>query len=500
MLNPLLLLLRRLFSLGIDPHLPDLENRRTYVCNQIALTAFIIPMPFFILNLDNEVTRYFFFAFWACDLLVFILNRYGYLRVARILFVLSAGNIFYALGIMIEAKWPDLKSGFLIIQLAFCSFPLLLFSFQRDLWLIVSVLFLFGVQLVLFYPLDQHVEVLYSTISYEEASFQNDLQYVSGILIIALSFGFYQRIAQRAEERVTDLLDETQVQNNELQAAEEEIRQTAAALQTSLAELDLKTKLLEQSHEDVVESITYAKRIQIAILPPSHLLSTLFPSHYVYYQPRDIVSGDFYWVHEVEDLIYLAVVDCTGHGVPGAFMSVMAYSLLNQIVQEKAGCSGELLVAELDRRVQASLRQESGNDSQDGMDLALCVINRSISSMDFVGANRPLYQLRHGEITEFAGNKFPVGGSQYADKVFAGQRIDLREGDQIMLFTDGITDQFGWEDGKRRKFSSRRLRSWLIEQAHVPHTDASSAFRSHMAQWMQGEAAIDDHSLFVFKW
>lgn len=492
---------------GVSEKQSSIENRRTIVCNQLAFTAYLVPMPFFILNISEAFTPLFFIGFWISVTLVLFLNRAGWIRTARALFVLSITNVFYWLGVMMDSKWPELKGGFLVDQIAFYSFPLILFSLKTDRWLILAFMLIGAVQLALFYPLDASIDLLFSKIPYEAEAAQTNLQYAVGLLVLTLSFGFYQRIARQAEEKAGALLAETQEQNRMLQTQEEEIRQAADELQSTNDQLNDTLKQVQEQrnelgrkNEDILESINYARRIQTAILPPSHLLETHLKDHFVFYRPRDIVSGDFYWLHAGQDRIYVAVVDCTGHGVPGAFMSVLAYSLLNQVVQELPEAGPDQVIAEMDSRVRISLRQQDRNSGHDGMDLALCVLNARTGVLEFAGAGRPLLVLRNGELMEWSGDKLPVGGAQHESKLFTKHDVALQNGDRLFLYTDGITDQFGVDQGRRRKFSPRRLKEWLVERHDMPMGSMGVSFEALMDNWMGQEEQIDDFSLLAFEW
>jgi len=493
-------IISKISNLGIRSDVPDIENRRTVVCNQLALAAVFIPMPFFLINISELQLVGLFILHWLAIAAVFILNKYGYTRTARSLFVFSICNIFYWMGIFVEAKWPELKVGFIATQMGFYSFPLVLFSIRDDKWIVYSFLLLGIVQVSLFNTLDQSIEIIFSDVSHESASIQNVMQIASAILVLSISFGFYQRITRQSEERVLDLLEETQQQNDELQAAEEEIRQSAHELQATLNQVEDQKQTLLQQKEDIVESIQYARRIQTAILPPDHMLSSVLPDSFVFYRPKDIVSGDFYWLHHANGKIWLAVVDCTGHGVPGAFMSVMAYSLLNQIVSEETVSTPAQLLTELDIRVQRTLRQQGNSESQDGMDIASCMIDIKGNEMSFAGAGRSLYMLRNGNLECVSGSKFPVGGAQHNEKLFVAHNIQMTAGDRFYLFSDGITDQFGIQDGRRRKFSPKRLRDWITNNQKTDLADQRHMFSHYFDAWKGSEEQLDDVSMLAFQW
>jgi serine phosphatase RsbU (regulator of sigma subunit) len=259
-----------------------------------------------------------------------------------------------------------------------------------------------------------------------------------------------------------------------------------------------RTRIIEEKNESITDSINYARRIQLAILPEAEQLSQLFPQHFIYYQPKDIVCGDFYWWTEVQDYFFVAAVDCTGHGVPGAFMSVLGYSFLNQLVREHRFLEPDAILNQLHRRVFTALKQGQHIKDQpelhDGMDLILCRFDRRRGEVQFAGANRPLWVLRQGKVSEYKTDRQPIGGSLHGDspedRHFTSQTLALQTGDRFYLFSDGLTDQFGGED--HRKFGSRRFQEILEELAHVPLPEHAARIEREHLTWRGSTSQTDD--------
>ena len=219
---------------------------------------------------------------------------------------------------------------------------------------------------------------------------------------------------------------------------------------------------LEKKNKDITSSIAYAQRIQEAILPGDKQLGKGFLEHFVLYIPKDIVSGDFYWFAEKNEHALIAAVDCTGHGVPGAFMSIIGYSNLNKIVIEQGYTDPADILTKLDKEVTEVLnQQEGGSQSRDGMDVALCSLNIYEKKLKFAGAYRPLYLYRDGQVIEYKGNSFPIGGNfKYKKKkVFNSHEINLLKGDTLYIFSDGFPDQFGGPEN--RKYLSKNFKALL---------------------------------------
>src|SRR3990170_5985998 len=221
---------------------------------------------------------------------------------------------------------------------------------------------------------------------------------------------------------------------------------------------------IQNKNKKITESINYAKRIQNAILPNNRVISRALPDSFILYKPRDVVSGDFPWFIQIKDEIFIAAVDCTGHGVPGALLSLIGYFLLNDIVRSRKITEPGKILDMLDEGVTTTLRQDEDATTKDGMDIALCKINVNTREVEYAGAHRPLYIMKNGVMEEVKGNKFPIGGGIFKNQTnFTNTKIKLQKGDSIYFSSDGFPDQFGGPEG--RKFGPRRVRE-IIEQVH----------------------------------
>ena len=197
----------------------------------------------------------------------------------------------------------------------------------------------------------------------------------------------------------------------------------------------------------ITDSIQYAKRIQTAILPSMELFSDKL-EHFVLFKPRDIVSGDFYWAEKIENKHLIIAADCTGHGVPGAFMSMLGVSLLNEIVLTKGIIRPDEILNTLRVKIVEALKQDTDSVIKDGMDMAVCLIDYENDKLLFSGSNNPLYHIRNGELTQVKGDKMPVAIHEVMDR-FTLHELDLVSGDTFYTFSDGYADQFGGPLGKK---------------------------------------------------
>lgn len=252
---------------------------------------------------------------------------------------------------------------------------------------------------------------------------------------------------------------------------------------------------IQNKNKKITESINYAKRIQNAILPNNRVINKTLTDSFILYKPRDVVSGDFPWYMQVKDDIYIAAVDCTGHGVPGALLSLIGYFLLNDIVRSRKVTDPGVILDLLDEGVTTTLRQDEDATTKDGMDIALCKINVTTREVEYAGAHRPLYIMKDGAMEEIKGNKFPIGGGIFKNQTnFTNTKVKLKAGDSIYFSSDGYPDQFGGPEG--RKFGPKRVRE-IIERVHkMPMRQAMTVFENEWETW-RGETKQTDDVLLI---
>lgn len=257
--------------------------------------------------------------------------------------------------------------------------------------------------------------------------------------------------------------------------------------------LSAKSKELELKQKDITDSINYAKRIQYAVLPHEETIYRSIPLSFIFYKPKDIVSGDFFWFHEINrDEYILVCADCTGHGVPGAFMTVIGSSLLNQTVIDNKIVKPSEILLELDKQINFTLKQqkETGINVQDGMDLTLIKVNKLKKEILLTSAKRTAIFIRNKEIKELKGSKFSLGGMRTGDKHFEELVLNYQEDDILYMFTDGYADQFGGEKGK--KFSTKRLKELLLNVHKLPISEQKEVISNTISHWMNTQEQVDD--------
>ncbi len=252
-------------------------------------------------------------------------------------------------------------------------------------------------------------------------------------------------------------------------------------------------ELLSSINLRLTDSIHYAKRIQESILPSEERMKLSLHDLFVYFRPKDLVSGDFYWFLNKDNKIFVAAVDCTGHGVPGAFMSIIANDMLKSIVENSdIDCPAQIL-NKLNHKVNNTFKRdvtEKNLNINDGMDIALCVIDKANAKMQFAGAMNPLYLVRDNEIYTYKGDRLPIGHLTEEEEIFTTHEIALKPFDTIYIFSDGYADQFGGEDGK--KFKYRRFRHLLLNIHKLPLEDQKAVLHQKMQHWMGDIEQVDD--------
>lgn len=252
-----------------------------------------------------------------------------------------------------------------------------------------------------------------------------------------------------------------------------------------------RTQELAEKNRDIMSSIEYAKRIQLAVLPERKTIFSHFPDAFIFYQPKDIVSGDFYWYGVVENKKIIAVVDCTGHGVPGAFMSMIGHNMLNQIILENKITEPAEILRLLNIAVKTALKQENKEqDTRDGMDVALCIVDEENGELNFAGAFRPVYIVKSQSIEKIEGDKIPIGGGYTEETSFTLHRRKLNKGDSFYIHSDGLVDQFGGSKGK--KFMGKQLQSLIIGNHDLPMQQMKEIIISHFNEWKGDLEQVDD--------
>jgi serine phosphatase RsbU (regulator of sigma subunit) len=252
-----------------------------------------------------------------------------------------------------------------------------------------------------------------------------------------------------------------------------------------------RTAEIEAQKEEITSSIEYASRIQMAMLPENGHFSSFFPDHFIIFKPRDIVSGDFYWIGETDKHIFFTVADCTGHGVPGAFMSTLGISTLNEIITNNTDLQSNTVLGLLREKIKTSLHQTGKEgEAADGMDISFCILNKNRKVLQYSGAYNPLFIFQSGEFKEYKADRMPIGIYYGEKKAFTNYEITLKKGDVIYMFSDGYADQFGGPDGV--KYKSSNLKKLLAEHYYKPMSEQKAILEKELENWRGSAEQVDD--------
>jgi len=242
---------------------------------------------------------------------------------------------------------------------------------------------------------------------------------------------------------------------------------------------------------EITTSINYASRIQAALLPQKENLELNLPNHFILFLPRDVVSGDFYWASKIDGKIIFCAADCTGHGVPGAFMSMLGITFLDGIIHKQKILKADEILNRLKQDVMGALKQSGRKDEQkEGIDIALCIYDPAQKQLEFAGAYLPLYLIRKGKLEEYPGDKIPISYVEEIPQSYQSRFIQIRKGDILYLFSDGYADQFGGPYGKKIKYIG--LKQYLTEIHHHPMEKQKILLEKNFNTWKGNREQIDD--------
>lgn len=253
-----------------------------------------------------------------------------------------------------------------------------------------------------------------------------------------------------------------------------------------------------QAMEDHLSSLRYARMIQQALIPDTSVLSGILKDHFVIYFPKDIVSGDFYYAYQNAGYTIIATGDCTGHGVPGALLTILGISFLNEILQVRVVPRANRILNRMREKVMEALDQKGADfEKKDSIDIALCVYEPFRGVLQYSGANRPLIMVRDGELFEYKPDKMPIGVAPLEEVSFTNHRIEVKEGDKIYLFSDGYPDQFGWETNK--KFKITQFRELLRSVHDMSMERQKEHIEKTFLEWKGKSMQVDDVTVFGFE-
>ena len=348
------------------------------------------------------------------------------------------------------------------------------------------------------YPLIiRHKSNKVTQVLYNASVYRNENGKVLGVLAIAHVLNKRKRAAELiiANKELAFQNSEKEKRLEELVIANEEKEKRAAELITA-------NKKLAFQNKEIVDSINYARLIQNAIFPSKKQLEKILPNSFVLAKPKHIVSGDFHWIEKHENKVFIAVSDCTGHGVPGAFISIIGYKLLTKFIIEYGLSNPAEILNQLNNEFFVSDKQiiESVFEMKDGLDIALCVVDKSKMTMMYAGAYNPVYQIRKGEFAKLSVDKIPIHlFTKHTEEKFTNHEIKIEKNDIYYMFSDGYTSQFGGTKGK--KFMRKNLQELILSVQHLAMNEQKEIFNNSIEEWKNasGEEQTDDILILGFK-
>jgi serine phosphatase RsbU (regulator of sigma subunit) len=302
---------------------------------------------------------------------------------------------------------------------------------------------------------------------------------IAFVLMLLLAFVIFRNY--RRNKKVLQIISlqksEIEFKNNILQQQSEEIL--------------TQNEQLALSKKNITDSIQYASQIQHAMLPGIEIIENLFFDHFVLFNPCHIVSGDFYWFKQIKNYVYIVAADCTGHGVPGAFMSMLGISLLNEIVTKRDVNKPHEILNELRNRIKESLHQTGNkNQTQDGIDIAFCMFDTETQILQFAGAYNPFYLIRNNELIEYKADRMPIGIHPKDKLDFVSTEIQLQQKDKFYIFSDGYVSQFG--GSKDEKFKTKRFQELLLKTNNEPMQNQKQFLANELDDWRGNIPQTDD--------
>ncbi len=474
--------LQQITSWGITDDMPELTQKSIYLMNWLGIVGMIviIPIEVMFISLHKADNIWFLITMQGLIIIIFLCNKYYYHRTAH--FLLG----FFGVWLLIMSVVTKLQGTTNSLTFVFPPRTAMMFAgllpwiiynqkYPWMRWLSTLPSFLS----IVFFEEVHHwfgISVYDLPIGEETEVFQ--VSYTLVFINIATVIFTIQNVNKKFEEKVQNLYRITEEKNEELSAQND---------------------IISLKNKHINDSINYASRIQDAIIPTSKQLQKIIPDSFVFFQPRDTVSGDFYQFYDLSDKVLIGAIDCTGHGVPGAFMSMIGSSILNQIVIEKNITDTDLILKQMHLMTRNLLKQEE-NQNRDGMDASLVSLHKiddKFKLFEFSGAKNPLFFVQNSEMKIIKGDKFSIGGYQReAERFFKKHTLQIHTETMFYIFSDGYQDQFGGI--QKRKFMTRNFRNLLAEISTKSAVEQHQILETTLLEWMRiGQEKQNDDILII---
>ena len=457
----------KISEIGIDETLVPSQRKIVRILNRIIFLNAIIAIIFSTIDLINKSYESSIISFcpFIVSCILLFLNKKQLFALTKWL-TFSFIIIFISSITIITGK----DSGFIIYFIPGILFPSILF--QRKKIIIGFSSFVVLLLIVVFFMADSFEPII--KLTPKELIFHQISCLVGALLITFLIIWYFRSTNLEYEEII--------INNNK-------------DLTLYNSKINLQKIKLEAKNKDITDSINYASRIQQAILPSNQKIAKHFTNYFLLHLPKDILSGDFYWVEAVNNRIYLAVADCTGHGIPGSMVSVVCNNALNRSVQE-FHLKDPNVILNKTRALVIEAFDDNEKTIRDGMDISLCCIDKTTNKLLFSGANNPIIIIRNNQLITLEADRQPIGKYSFG-KPFTQQEITLTSDDIVYLYTDGFADQFGGERGK--KYKSANLVKFFIKNSKLTLRNQKDALEEEFTNWKSDFDQIDDVCIMGFK-
>ena len=458
----------KISEIGIYAEMDEGEKRRIQILNRTIFL--VIDASIFFLLLDLITGAYalipvILFSFTICVSVLFLIHKRKHL-LAKFISI-----IFFIIYIAICSIITGKNSGTDIIMIPVILLPTIIFK-------------------------EKIIIFIFSFISVGTLGFLNWFNYKYGLNIIGFSdeiLAFYMFSGALTAMVISFFI--IWYFRNINQEYEDIILKKNKKLINSNEQIKLQKINIEEKSKEVTDSINYASRIQHAILPQKQKIDNFLPDNFIIYKPKDIVAGDFYWIEKVDNNLIIAAADCTGHGVPGAMVSVVCHNALNRAVREFNHIEPDKILNKT-RELVIETFDQGDEDVKDGMDIALCTINLNTKQLQFAGANNPLFIIKNNKLHITKGDRQPIGDFMKS-KPFTINKIDLAKGDTIYIFTDGYADQFGGPNGKKLK--QKKMKELLLSNINLSMKEQKLIIEDAFETWKGKIEQIDDVCIVGFR-
>jgi serine phosphatase RsbU (regulator of sigma subunit) len=314
------------------------------------------------------------------------------------------------------------------------------------------------------------------------------------IFILGLSYRYLlieEKEQKYLKQLILQLKENASLQEKVTRELEQKVQERTVEIRGKNEMLEQQKNEIEFQNKNLTTSIHYSQRIQSAVFPSDEILSADFPDHFILFKPLDIVSGDFYWFKKVKNRIFVVAADCTGHGVPAAFMSLLGITFLNEIVEKSAQISADEVLNQLRDQIIKTLHQSQQNTkTREGMEMALCIFDMEKQQLQFSGAFRPIYIIADGQLQEIAGDKIPIGIYADEENYFTNKEFRFKKDDIVYLFTDGYVDQIGGSD--RKTFKTWNFKKLLADIHQLPMSEQKAILEKKTGEWKGDFEQVDD--------